>query len=238
MRLLVVQHQDDCPPAWFGDWFAVAGVEYDAVPAHREPLPDDLTDYDGLVVLGGEMGAGDDADCPWLGPTKRLIASAVADDRPFLGLCLGHQLATVALGGEVRSNPNGRALGLTPLGLTDAGRRDDLLGASAPGSLALQWNDDIATQLPAGAVELATSPDGSVQAARFGPRAWGVQFHPEVDPQTFLGWIEAEAAGKPAAPQVLAVYDAMVSAQDQLRRSWSPFAVRFAEIVSAAETQP
>ncbi len=236
-RLLVVQHQDDCPPAWFGEWFVAAGLTYDVLPAHRESLPVDLDGYGGLVVLGGDMGADDDADFSWLGPTKKLIASVVSADQPFFGICLGHQLAAVALGGQVQRNQSGQALGLTPLALTDAGREDDLLGALVAGSLAVQWNSDIVSRLPAGAVELATSPDGTVQATRFAPHAWGVQFHPEVSPQTFRSWIEAETvAGRPADAKVLAAYDDIVAAEAQLRRSWQPLATRFAKVVAGFET--
>ncbi len=236
-RLLVVQHQDNCPPAWFGDWFAAAGVGYDVLPAHREAVPPQLDDHAALVVLGGEMGANDDADFGWLGPTRKLIASVVADERPFLGICLGHQLAAVALGGEVQRNPRGQALGLTPLGLTEIGRTDELLGDIPSESLAVQWNSDIVTRLPDGAAVLATSPDGTVQAARFGRRAWGVQFHPEVSPDTFRGWIAAEAAaGKPPTAQALAVQDAISASEDQLRRSWRPLATRFADLVVGSES--
>jgi GMP synthase (glutamine-hydrolysing) len=231
-RLLVVQHQDDCPPAWFGEWFAAAGVGYDVLLAHREAVPATLDDHDALVVLGGEMGANDDADFGWLGPTKKLIASVVAARRPFLGICLGHQLAAVALGGEVQRNPGGQALGLTPLGLTEVGRTDELLGAIPSGSLAVQWNSDIVTRLPADATVLATSPDGTVQAACFGRRAWGVQIHPEVSPDTFRGWIEAEAAaGKPPAARTLEAQVAIAAAEEQLRQSWRPLATRFAAVV-------
>lgn len=231
-RLLVVEHQVDCPPAWFGDWFAAAGLAYDVVAAHREALPSELSEHDGLVVMGGEMGANDDAVFGWLGPTKKLIASVVADGRPFLGICLGHQLAAVALGGEAQPNPQGQALGLTPIALTATGREDALLGVMGPDSVAVQWNSDIVTRLPGGAVALATSPDGTVQAARFGDRAWGVQFHPEVGPDTFRGWIDAEAAaGKPPTARTLEVHDAIVATEDQLRRSWQPLATRFADLV-------
>ena len=237
-RLLVVQHQDNCPPAWFGEWFAAAGAGYDVLHANRETVPADLADHDALVVLGGEMGANDDDDFGWLGPTRKLIDSVVTEDLPFLGICLGHQLAAVALGGEVQRNPRGRALGLTPLGLSDIGRTDELLRDIPSGSLAVQWNSDIVTRLPDGAAVLATSPDGTVQAARFGRRAWGLQIHPEVSPDTFRGWIAAEAAaGKPPTAQTLAVQDAISACEDQLRRSWRPLATRFADLVVGSESR-
>ncbi|MGI8435026.1 MAG: type 1 glutamine amidotransferase [Nocardioidaceae bacterium] len=233
-HLLVVQHEDDCTPSWFGQWFLEAGVTYDVVLGHRgAPVPGELGSYDGLVVLGGEMGAYDDDANPWLTPTKRLIAHTVADHGCFLGICLGHQLAAVALGGQVEVNPLGRAAGLTSVRLTPEGEQDPLLGIVASGARAVQWNDDVVTRLPAGAVQLATSPDGSIQAARFGPRAWGVQFHPETSPAVFASWVKVvdpEAAGFDS--ELHAASEGISAAGDELQQSWRPFASRFAALVS------
>ena len=135
---------------------------------HRgEPIPADLDGYDALVVLGGEMGANDDESCPWLAPTKALIAHGRRTRARFLGICLGHQLAAAALGGEVIVNPLGQAVGLTPVSLTSAGEADALLEGVRPGASSIQWNATWRRRLPEGAVELATAPDGTVQAARF-----------------------------------------------------------------------
>jgi GMP synthase (glutamine-hydrolysing) len=234
-RLLVVQHEDDCTPAWFGEWFLEGGLEYDVVRGHRgEPVPLVLDGYAGLVVLGGEMGAADDATCPWLTPTKALIASTVAGGRWFLGICLGHQLAAVALGGEVVVNPSGRALGLMPIRLTDDGRRDELLSVIGSGARSLQWNSDVVSRLPPGATRLATASDGSVLAARYGPRAWGLQFHPEASPDVFAMWATAGTAANPGdGPQLSAVAASLVLAEAQLRRDWSALALRWAELVAA-----
>ncbi len=242
-RLLVVQHEDDAPPAWWGEWLEAAGIEIVVVLAHRgTAVPFDLSGYDGLLVLGGAMGAYDDDRCPWLTPTKELIAKAAEDSKPFLGICLGHQLAAVALGGEVIRNPAGTATGLTAVRLTEAGLDDPLLGSVASGDRAVQWNDDIVTTLPPGATLLAVAPDGSVQAARFGPLAWGVQFHPEVSPELFALWGAAgEKSDQPASDQpapdrhVIATATRQIAeAEAELRASWRPLAERFAKITASA----
>lgn len=231
---LVIQHEDECPPAWFGSWFGEAGLAYDVVRGHRgEPIPSTLASYDALVVLGGEMGAHDDAHCPWLTATKALIRHTVAAQRPFLGICLGHQLAGTALVGEVTANPNGQAKGLTPVSPTGAGATDPLMEVVRPGALAVQWNDDVVWRLPEGATELATSQDGTVQAARFGAHAWGVQFHPEAGPDVFDAWT-GSAKGDDAQREEQRKAAALIrDAEDQLRADWRPLAVRFAEIVQA-----
>lgn len=234
-RLLVIQHEDDCPPAWFGDWLLEGGVQFDVVSGHRdESIPSDLEGYAGLVVLGGDMGANDDATHPWLTPTKALIATTVGSGSWFLGICLGHQLAAVALGGEVVVNPRGQATGLTPVRLTPAGRLDELTGVIPDGARSIQWNSDIVSRLPAGGVELATAPDGSIQAARFGPRAWGVQFHPEVSAAVFDCWIAADklkTGGQ--GPDLTPVAAQLLAAEAELRRDWGILARRWAELVAS-----
>ena len=42
---------------------------------------------------------------PWLPPTKALVRDAVERRTPTLGICLGHQLVAVALGGELGPQP-------------------------------------------------------------------------------------------------------------------------------------
>lgn len=174
-RLLVIQHENDAPAAWLGQWWNDLGLELTVVRGHlgeAVPGPGQWSGYDGLVVLGGAMSACDDAVAPWLAPTRDLIADAVAREVPTLGVCLGHQLASVALGGSVGRNPSGRTTGVVPVALTDAGASDPLL-AGVDGALAVHYNDDVVLEVPTGATVLATLPDGRPQALRFGPSAWG-----------------------------------------------------------------
>lgn len=187
-RYLVVQHEDQAPGGWLSERWSELGITVDTVrPDEGQALPQSVA-HDALVVLGGAMNAYEDELHPWLTPTKALLRSAVADGLPTLGVCLGHQLLAVALGGEVNVNPRGRTVGLITLSLSAAGASDPLL-AGLSGRDVVQYNGDVVSRLPEGATRLATAPDGSVQAARFGPRAWGVQFHPETTPEIFAGWM-------------------------------------------------
>lgn len=228
-RLLVIEHEQSCPPGYVGEWLTEEGVDLDLRrPYDGDDLPSDLDAHGGLLVLGGAMGAYDDAAHPWLAPVRELARQAVAQQVPVWGICLGHQLLTVALGGSVRANPAGRASGLTPIGWNPEAAHDPLCAGVAHDVLSVQWNNDIAERLPDGARVLATAPDGSAQVVRFGERAWGVQFHPEVGGDVFAWWAASARERDPGDTGIDAALDAIRAHEAQLRHSWRPMAKAFA----------
>lgn len=236
-RVLALQHQDTCPPGWFGDWLESAGVTVDALQLqHGSAVPESLGGYAGLMVLGGRMGALDDDVAPWLPAARALIRTVVRRDQPFLGICLGHQLAAAALGGRVERNPLGRARGLTPLALAPEAATDPLLAVVPRDAVAVQWNNDVVVAMPPGSAVLATAPDGTVQAARFGALAWGVQFHPEASPAIFRSWtvenpeLDTATLGDIDVPEAV---ERVTGRESRLRQDWAPLARRFAAVVQA-----
>ncbi len=226
--VLVVQHEDQCLPGWVGEWLTDAGATLDVRhPYAGHPLPEDLSGHAGVLVLGGHMGANDDADYEWLGPTKALVREAAQDGIPTLGICLGHQLIGAALGGEVVVNPAGQQFGLQKIGWLAAASDDPVLGDCGPRGIHL--NHDIVMEAPPGTVVLARAATGELQAARFAPTVWGVQWHPEVGAQAFTPWAEhdrVEAAGR--GVDVDACLAEIADAELELRRSWRPLAIDFA----------
>ncbi len=233
MGLLVVQHQDDCPLDWFGGWLADHDVDVECVrPYAGEALPSHLDAHDGIVVLGGSMGAYDDATHHWLGPVKALLRSAVARGLPTLGICLGHQLLAVACGGRVAPNPAGRVMGLVDLALTDDGCADPVLAGVRPPRRAVRWNQDIVVELPPGARLLAADAAGVTQAFGVGERAWGLQFHPEASPDLVRTWAVRTATGtsadgRPTPGEVASALADVESAEADLRRVSSTVAAAF-----------
>lgn len=229
MRLLVVQHEPECPPALLGAWLTEEGVALDVRhPYAGDELPATLADHSGLLVLGGHMGANDDADHAWLSGVKELFRDAAARRAPALGVCLGHQLAAVALGGTVRRNPLGRQMGLWSTRWSGAVQDDPLLGPLASPRRGIQWNDDIVTELPAGAADLARTERGELQAARFAPTVWGVQLHPEADATVVRAWVADDPTTE--AERHL---ETIVAAQTELVTAWRPLAVSFAALLRA-----
>ena len=197
MRLLVLQHIACEHPGAFSEVMEERGVKPVAVELDEgEPLPD-WREFDGVVAMGGPMGATDDADHPWLTPEKQLVREAVEDGKPFLGVCLGVQLLAAALGARVYTSERAE-VGLLPVELTAEGRQDPLFNGIDDSLVSLQWHGDT-FDLPDGAVHLASSPQVANQAFRSGARAYGVQFHLEVTAEQAREW-----AGVPAYQASLA----------------------------------
>jgi GMP synthase-like glutamine amidotransferase len=132
------------------------------------------------------MGANDDAKHPFLSDLKQFIRDAVGQDCPYLGICLGGQLLAAALGSEVRSDANAEK-GTCSIMLTGEGQGDLLFRGIATGFISFQWHND-SFVIPQEGVWLAFTESCSTQAFRIGDKAWGLQFHPEVNPEIVRNW--------------------------------------------------
>lgn len=237
-RVLVVEHEAQCPPAQVGSWLIDAGAGLDVCrPWAGDELPASPS-YDGLVVLGGSMGADDEQQHHWLGPVKQLVREAIEVGTPVLGICLGHQLIGSALGGTVGSNLLGQQVGLFDVGWLPAAADDDLVAGLGP-IRGIQWNNDLVTALPDGATALAETPDGELQVARFGRRVWGVQLHPEADDAVVRSWAAGDREdhlerGIDQAAVLRQIHDARA----ELDRAWQPLAARFVELCRSSADSP
>jgi GMP synthase-like glutamine amidotransferase len=148
-------------------------------------LPD-LTDVSGLIVLGGTMNADEVAEFPHLVHVKEVMREAVATGKPLLGICLGVQLLSRALGGDVYAAP----IKETGFLEVEAVGKDPLFDPFGPRSRVFQFHEDTCT-LPEGAELLFTSDDIAVQAFKAGERAYGAQFHFEVTTTEITSWCDA-----------------------------------------------
>jgi GMP synthase-like glutamine amidotransferase len=125
---------------------------------------------------------------PWLRAEKRAIGTWVMDlAKPYLGLCLGHQLLAAALGGIVDKAARPE-VGVLKVELTQSGRTDPLFEGIAPSFEALQWHGAEVQSPPEGASVLARSPLCAIQAMRVGRHAYGLQYHCELLAETVSDW--------------------------------------------------
>jgi GMP synthase (glutamine-hydrolysing) len=139
-----------------------------------------LADYDGVAMTGSALNVYDGG--AHIDRQVELARAVFAAGAPFFGSCWGMQVAVTAAGGRVRANPLGREFGFARrIALTSAGRAHDMFRGKPPVFEAVTVHRDDIGELPAGALELATSDMGlqAIELRHERSTIWGVQYHPE-----------------------------------------------------------
>lgn len=190
--VLIILHQEHSTPGRVGRLLQAQGLRLDVRrPRFGDELPKTLAAHVGAVIFGGPMSVNDsDAfvrrEIDWIGV-------ALKESKPFLGICLGAQMLAKHLGVPVYKHPDGRVeIGYYPIRATP----DFLVlcrqcGAHPP-RYVYHWHRE-GFDLPTGAIKLADGDDFPVQAFRFGPAAYGIQFHPEVTYAMMCRWTTSAA---------------------------------------------
>lgn len=225
-----MEPSDGDPIERLGEWLAQAGAELTVCRPAAEGLPDRLDGVDGLVCMGGEMGAYDDAAHPWLVELRSLLGRAVAGRLPVLGVCLGGQLLALATGGEVRKAVNGPEVGTQLIAKRDVAAHDPLFAQLPLTPDVIQFHHDEISRLPPGATLLASSPRYPNQAFRVGAAGYGLQCHIETSPATVVCWGRRDTAGKFPVHQL--DRDHLEQVHADIAQAWQPFATRFVALAS------
>jgi len=169
--------------------FRGAGLPWRCLEMFRQaPQRIDLGEAAGLVVLGGPMNVDEVAKYPFLETEIVSIRQAIESGLPLLGVCLGAQLLAKSLGARVYANPV-KEIGWYQIELTAEAVQDPLFAGCAPRQTVFQWHGDT-FDLPTGAVHLAQAELCRRQAFRYGPCAWGLQFHVEMTAELVDAWLD------------------------------------------------
>jgi GMP synthase (glutamine-hydrolysing) len=161
-------------PALFRSLFTPLGIDIVEFDAERGALPRSLDQCDGWITSPGRASVNDNE--PWIAETEDVIRRLVADERPFVGICFGHQLLARALGGRVERAPTGWGVGAQRYEIV---ARRSWMVPPADEVVLVASHEDQVMRLPNGARLLARS-DGCPNAMfRVGARALGIQAHPE-----------------------------------------------------------
>lgn len=188
-RCLAIRHVAFENLGAFSGPIAEAGYEVRYAEAGTDAL-NAADDAHLLVVLGGPVGAYDEARYPWLAAELALIERRIATGRPILGVCLGAQLLARAAGARVYPGPV-KEIGYAPVRLTEAGKASPL-AALADSPTVLHWHGDT-FDLPENARRLAQTDAYANQVFALGA-SLGLQFHLEVDPGSLEAWLIGHSA--------------------------------------------
>ena len=185
-------------------------------PYDGDPLPD-LGAFDGAVFTGSSVDW--NTQDTRAAPLAKAMERVFAEGLPTLGSCNGMQLAASVLGGDCAASPNGREDGLAQqIALTPEGQTHPFLAGRQNGYAAPCVHRDEVQRLPEGAVLLAGNAHSPVQAFAYeqdGIRFWGVQYHPELDPQVLAPSLAQGGLLSPEVAQDLA--DAATDAEAAAR---------------------
>ncbi len=191
MSILIIEHSNLTGSDRLGERLLQDGHRLHTVRVHLgEKLPTTLDEIDGLVSCGGPQAP--DCQESWAEQELALLQEADALQLPTLGICLGAQLLTRALGGKVQPSTNPE-MGWYELSLTSAGREDVLFAGQPWRGPQLQWHHWETATLPEGAKTLASSERCDIQAWMKGINTYAVQFHPECTRETITAWISDDA---------------------------------------------
>lgn len=186
-NILVFQHVSVEHPGIFRDFVKRDGWELHTVELDAgEPIPE-LEQFDALWVMGGPMDVWQEDEYPWLRDEKQAIYRAVEElQKPYLGICLGHQLLAAAYGAEV-------GLGSTEVGVMDvnkseAGRQSPFLAGLDDVMTTLQWHSAEVKNAPDGFDVLASSEACQIQSLSRGQQVLSMQFHQEILGSTVADW--------------------------------------------------
>ncbi len=151
---------------------------------NNETLPD-LSDIDVLIVMGGPMSVHDEADFHWLKKEKEFIKKAIDLQKKVIGICLGAQLISNVLGGEISNNKD-KEIGWFPIQATDT--KLPILKNVPEVLNVFHWHGETFT-IPENAVRLFQSEGCENQGFLLNNQVLGLQFHFEVTEETMRNMV-------------------------------------------------
>jgi GMP synthase (glutamine-hydrolysing) len=225
-RILVVLHAADEHLGALERPLLEAAHELD-IRAMPGTLPESLRGYDGIIVMGGTMGAYEGERYPFLRDEIGLLGQALASERPALGVCLGSQLLAAAAGARVYTGPSIEVGWLPVRRLAD----DHWLSGWPDEFEPLHWHGDT-FDLPVGATLVASSTAYPHQAFRIGS-GLGLQFHVEATAEMARSWWTALELGERWRPPADAIEHSEQAAA-RMRPLVRSLAAGFGDAVSRA----
>ena len=165
-------------PELFTSLLGPLGIEVVPYAAEDGVLPDDVDECDAWLTSPSRCSVLDELD--WIADLGDFIGDAVRTERPFVGICFGHQLLATRFGGRVERAATGWGVGVKDYEIVE--QRPWMVPPRDRIALVASHEDQV-TELPVGATLLARADYCPIAAFELGERCISLQPHIEFSPQ-------------------------------------------------------
>jgi GMP synthase-like glutamine amidotransferase len=177
-KIVALLHATFEQPGYISTWAEYNGFKIDEVYCWKNPKYPHPDDVDRLLIMGGPMGVNDVNDHPWLTEEIKFIRSVIDAGNKVLGICLGSQLISSAMGAKVFQNEK-REIGWFEIEWNETAYRHSLTYGVSSLSKVFHYHGDT-FDLPENAILLASSQACKHQAYALGNNVLALQFHMEI----------------------------------------------------------
>lgn len=189
--IAIFRHSEVEGPGYFATFLDAHSLPWKLIAIDQQQrVPHNAGDFAGICLMGGPMSVND--PLPWIGELCALIRDAVRRQVPVLGHCLGGQLISRALGGEITRNPV-KEIGWGEVRAVDQPSTRHWLGdwLQDTGGVAevFHWHGETFS-IPPGAQRILGSACCANQAFTLGPHL-ALQCHIEMSAEMIVDWCAA-----------------------------------------------
>lgn len=177
LRIHYLQHVDYEGLGSIEEWISESGHSISATRFFERWTLPLMSDFDWLIIMGGGMSVNDEEKYPWLADEKKFIRQSIDEGKTVLGICLGSQLVSSALGAKVCRNDE-KEIGWFDIDLKPIALSGRLFSGCSDKLTVFHWHGDT-FDIPQNAVQLASSEACRNQAYIYNNSVLALQFHLE-----------------------------------------------------------
>jgi len=195
-KVMVLQHNPwEGPGQFLLNAVKIHNLKMDIIKVWEEDIPE-MNGHIALIVLGGGPNVDQEHVYPFLTEEKKTIRKALAQDMPYLGFCLGHQLLADVVGANVGPNFQS-SIGYIKGFLTHEGKIHPVFKDLPKHMPLFKWHAQAVHEpLPSQVIILATSAECQVEAISLAgrPHILGLQFdNHAAAPENVKKWLTMDS---------------------------------------------